>query len=295
MKCDACAAFLHPNSINALAIKCPRCLEWFHLGCTGIDPDYYEYFKTEARKAEGDKWICRSCLGANELRKDDTNNARDSLNNGSFETIIERAMQTAMRQLKTEIMNAVRSEIDATNKRIDKVEKQQQAIMEKINKSGASANDREELMYVELEERERRKRNIMVFGLPESKSKETSGRKEDDTQAVQNMLREIGVQVKPVTSFRIGKVSDSPRPLKVVLPDQSSAIEIMKRSRDNKNGDVVIKPDLISNQIKYLNDLRTTLNARKSAGESNITIKYVNGRPVISKMRPKLQKKSQAN
>ena len=75
----------------------------------------------------------------------------------------------------------------------------------------------------EVEERERRRNNLMIFGLPESTDGSLSDRQEFDTKQISNLFKE-GMcleSVEPEHSRRVGRIVDGrARPLKVRMEDQ---------------------------------------------------------------------------
>lgn len=139
----------------------------------------------------------------------------------------------------------------------------------------------------EVQERESRKSNIIIFGMreqPDSLSRDQ--RSHHELENVKNVLSFISetVSTDDISTYRIGKFnpsSDRPRLLKVALGDQKSALHILKSSRKLKDCDAFkhlsISSDKTPKQMQYYRMLKLELDRRKAGGEENIGIRYVHG------------------
>ncbi|KAJ3661635.1 hypothetical protein Zmor_006023 [Zophobas morio] len=136
----------------------------------------------------------------------------------------------------------------------------------------------------ELQDRLNRAKNVIVYTVPESKSKETNVRIQQDSTAISKIITEdleLSVNAKKV--IRLGKVVDSskPRPIKIVCKDADDALDLL-RNRGKCLNNIKLNNDLTPMQREKLKTLRNQLEERKSKGEKNLTLKYIKGVPTIT-------------
>lgn len=141
-------------------------------------------------------------------------------------------------------------------------------------------------IIAEMNERELRKKNIMIFGLPEDLN---------NTQADRGTALEILKSAYPNAPdnfklFRVGQVSANntkPRPLKIILTSPEESIQILRNVKEirskQKFSNLVITSDKTPNQTLQYKRLKEELITRTNNGETNLKIKYFNGEPKIIK------------
>ena len=138
--------------------------------------------------------------------------------------------------------------------------------------------------FGEIEERERRKTNLIFFGIPESKSTIAECRKEEDDHKVRSLVRNSLGPSRPVgirTMYRLGKKAGTSRPLKVVLDSESSRNEVLREFKPEKGESdkpIIVAKDRTRSERDAHNKLRSELKARSEKGEKNLVIR--NGRIV---------------
>lgn len=170
---------------------------------------------------------------------------------------------------------ALRKTIDELKAEIDSIKKIQH------QPTGNSV----ESVISELEERQKRSVNVIMFGIPETTLDDATidERKQHDTSEVDKALSTLPDPATPVMLVRLGKLDPAvtgPRPLKVVMQNREAAINILKNSKKLGTG-ISAKNDLTPYQREYLKNLRLELEARTEKGEKDLTIKYIGGRPTI--------------
>lgn len=163
--------------------------------------------------------------------------------------------------------------------KVDELEnKFNQLIKDNITKNSSSANSTTdpsfqlESLLNEVEERKDRAKNIMLYNLPESPT---------DNATVKEIISTVSDADKIKKIFRVGKSSDKPRPIKVILTDSDTAVHILKNKNRINNPQIRLGSDLTIAQRDYLKHLREQLNKRIADGETNLIIKYVRGVPRI--------------
>lgn len=144
-----------------------------------------------------------------------------------------------------------------------------------INNLQSKAQNFEDF-FEESRDRTRRECNVIVSGLKQVV---------DDKAEIQKILIEIGLQnITPKLTFRFGKASTGPKPLKVIFSSSSDAMEVLKaksRLTSSQYKAVTMKSDLTPRQIQHLSTLRKELQKRTDEGEDNLTIKYIRKVPRI--------------
>lgn len=136
----------------------------------------------------------------------------------------------------------------------------------------------------EMQERERRSVNILVFGLDESSLTNREEALEQDRGKVANIILKIknDLQIDTLKCTRIGVPTENKkRPIKLTFPTKQEALQVVRlKSKLNETG-VYIKYDQTPNQRDYLRRVIQELEKRKQSGEENLRIKYINSIPTI--------------
>ena len=136
----------------------------------------------------------------------------------------------------------------------------------------------------ENEERERRKQNVLIFGLAESQATTENIREEDDKKAIAEMLQVMKVRpenIKSVKRFK-RKAGDSNRapPVFVRLNDKVDRNEILSAARFLKDSEkfkkVFVNPDLTEFERAQSKQLREARKAKNDdAVASNAPFRFV--------------------
>ena len=133
-----------------------------------------------------------------------------------------------------------------------------------------------ETIVNEVEERDRRKPNLIVSGLLEKEEGDVLERKRWDEKQVEALFQSLCQMNKDAISsvHRIGKVNlvkSTPRLLKVVCRDNESKRALLRKARDLRNTanfkQVYVNPDLTPVQQEQSKRLRRELRMRRDRGE----------------------------
>lgn len=150
----------------------------------------------------------------------------------------------------------------------------------------ALSPDQTERMISEINERNLRASNVIIYNIDESPAVEPQVRSQHDLTKINEILIKIvDNPPEPVKAFRLGRPTQGKiRPLKVVFKNRYEALEVLKhkRSLPNSSG-VKINNDLTIMQRDYLKSLKEKLEAEASQGNTNLSIKYIKGIPTIIK------------
>jgi hypothetical protein len=132
----------------------------------------------------------------------------------------------------------------------------------------------------ELQEREKRKKNVIIYGVPESTSLNLTDKKAEDETKIKLILTAIDKSdVSPVYSRRLkSKDSSKPGPLLVELSDTSLRNPVLlaaKKLRENDNyKSVYISPDLTEAERQLDYKLRQERNRLNSALGADSPFRY---------------------
>lgn len=150
--------------------------------------------------------------------------------------------------------------------------------------SGLPVASDPEFLLRELKDREKRCSNLMLFNAAESSSSDVKQRIADDTRIVRTVMDTLGAgHVGLVKVVRLGKRGNKVRPVKLVLSSRNDVIECLKHKHRLSDTVYRISADLTELQRSHISDLRKELKVRVEHGETDLTIKYIEGLPKIVK------------
>lgn len=153
--------------------------------------------------------------------------------------------------------------------------------------SSLSEDDYEEIIS-EINARNSKKSNIVIFGLSEpNQNINSDARQESDTNQVINILKSVlpdenFENAKPV---RLGKYeANKNRIIKVALSNEITVRNLMKNATRLKNSqnyrNISISADRTKREIEYYKKIKNQMLERNNNGE-NCKMKYINGIPRI--------------
>lgn len=142
----------------------------------------------------------------------------------------------------------------------------------------------DEAVFEEVSDRLSRRKNVVLFGVPDDNNKEADRRLL--SQILDIVLPEVAVD--GMNMFRLGRFkgeNGGPRPIKLKLKNEQLVDDILSGSRLLKDSQefkrVFISPDRTKKQTLFYKDVKKRFDERRARGEQNITIRYVNGMPKI--------------
>lgn len=146
-----------------------------------------------------------------------------------------------------------------------------------------------EKIVSEISEREKRKKNIIVFGLLEVHSSNRSDQAERDATAVREITALLGVAEPTVKPFRIGKYDPTKeqlaRPLKVQLMSENDVVTVFRNTCKIKDSEhwsrVTVTSDRTPLQRAFFQTVKSTLDSRIAGGERDLRLVYKSGIPTI--------------
>lgn len=140
------------------------------------------------------------------------------------------------------------------------------------------SNEEIAVLLDEIQDKERRKLNVVVHNLEETAGATQAERVEGDGARFRTMVKEaLKLVVNTGKTFRVGKKEDGkPRLLIVSLTNMEDKREILRYAATLRNTDwskVYITPDLTWQEREKGRQLRAELARRREAGEDNICIR----------------------
>nr|CAI5822610.1 unnamed protein product [Callosobruchus analis] len=141
----------------------------------------------------------------------------------------------------------------------------------------------------EISDRNSRKGNLILFGVPEDSRLSDNQRKAQDTEQVKNILNVLGDNISSdtVNLVRLGRTVDNskPRPIKVKLGDENCVHRcikgVPKLRRHERYSRVTVAFDRTPRQVEHYKKLKQEIDNRSANGETGLKIKYVRGVPKI--------------
>ena len=217
------------------ALECEFCERWFHAECQKVTDQLYQAIQADSEAGTNMiHWYCNtSCnffakkMVSNmfSLRKD-----LDAVAGavGGISTRLEKIESGELPQtMEASIRNIVKEEVqnDEVKQQIQKFEKFQDIMNEQrlesldekckqIEEVNKFMNNKAKEQQMEAEDRTRRQTNLIIFDLPESNAPTGEMKKNEDKQAVGQILEEIGVEQSPTfikRLFRRGRRDEADR------------------------------------------------------------------------------------
>lgn len=186
----------------------------------------------------------------------------------------------------------IESKLDSLTKKFEEFINENKLLLNKISNiesrlsvlEAKPSNIASEETYSEIIDRQARSRNLICFNVPENLSHSAA----DDTQSILEIFQQIGThEIIPANIIRLGKVSNLSRPIKITLKNQHDVFTVLKNKNKLRPCDkfkhITFSTDRTLLQRKYFKSILDELNNRKSAGETDLFIKYVNNIPTVSK------------
>ncbi len=128
----------------------------------------------------------------------------------------------------------------------------------------------------EIEERERRSKNVMLFNLPESTAESTEEAGRDEQMKLEEIGKALSTGIETMKMVRIGKKEmGKTRPLKITLQDRGSRDALLSKAKHLRNSteemtkNLVIKRDLTQHQRQEEKNLLMERNKLRDEDREN--------------------------
>ena len=183
-----------------------------------------------------------------------------------------RKVNESLNILQTKINN-----IDITLTKVLETQKEQDVEIKALKVQVQGLSEGYSNIMNEVEERERRRSNLIIAGLWEKEDGSVEERKQWDVEKVEQLFGELCDFENSVVSsvFRIGKMNSSrPRLLKVICRDADAKRSLLRKAKDLRDSsifrNVYLNPDMTPMQQEENKRLRLELKTRRNLGEDVI-------------------------
>lgn len=258
---SSCGNCTTPISSGSSVIQCDGCQTHLHSNCVGLSDGDIKMTRAKSRSI---KVVCNIC----------------NINMAQFKDIklmlnsIKNDFSVALGELKCEFN--------------DKLDTFKQEFNAKLNTYKPESTNFDDIVE-EVEERQSKKRNILIFGMVEpAEGIAVEARIASETVELSAILKSIvpTLEIAEVLPHRIGRFNGSRcRPVKVTLKSESDVRSVLQNAHKLKTSSdyshISISSDKTFRQRKIYKELEKELNTRKAQGEDNIKIKYIHGNPKI--------------
>ena len=259
------------------AVECEVCNFWFHCTCQNVSDKLYQIIHDEADTIH---WYCRTCNASagnmlkimTQLQSQQAGLQADisDLKNGLLRhegecKDVQQSLNKKMDELKNEFTQS--GNVMRSSKVLEELEKVEKSVESRLE---------------DIEERERRKSNLIIYGLPESDEVNPLQRKDDDTQKARSAISQsFGEEsLSILATYRLGRKSEGKtRPLKVVLKSADVRDEILRRYRAAVSAEslpdssIQLSRDRTQREREEYRRLRNELKLREDKGEENLMIR----------------------
>ena len=236
--CAECDRDIYENDV---ALQCDLCDNWLCNHCLHISRSAYDLI-SKSKTTDGIMWFCSHC--------------RISL--PATKKLLQRLDDLESKQLSYERkMKELQINMEKKCKQNDQADNSPETI-EKIDVASIVSQ-----VLEEQNEREKRKFNVVCFGLPESQENSSEERRDDDKERIGRVIRDdIGLDDfsmvnEPIRLGRFNAEASKPRPVKFTV----SSVEIkqkvvegsrnkLRKSREERCKDLYFQSDLTANQRK---------------------------------------------
>lgn len=215
---------------------------------------------------------------------------RNTRSNSNSSTISINDIKTLIDGAKTEILQTVKEDNNRLSSllttllgRIETLEEKNRMLEakciqleENVHCHGAEAPTKEmpdETVFQEMMERHRRRKFLIISGMPEAASGTAAERKSKDLDSVMGLASQLGINdFIPTEASRIGSTTQAkPRLLRIKCKSQETKRELLVRARNLREypafRGVYINPDRTLMQREADRALRMELRKRREAGE----------------------------
>ncbi|KAJ3646692.1 hypothetical protein Zmor_024268 [Zophobas morio] len=175
-------------------------------------------------------------------------------------------------------INNLKEELAGVKSELNELKNSQGKVIHQDSVKKLSDDD----ILMEIEDRNHRAANLVLFNLPESSEMNSSERKNDDMFRCRKIVipENKNNVVNSQNCIRLGKFdNDKVRPVKIIFENPHQAIDALRTYKRSDN--LYLNRDLTPRQQNYNFVIRTEFKNRLEKGEDNIFLKYVNGIPKI--------------
>lgn len=225
--CKTCKTLFKDDDDPMLV--CERCESYVCVSCADVSQSEYSVLQRSAQL----HWFCSECEAPalTAVKEDRLIEERCSMLFLEFKQKLEKIVSTQIQELRDELGSLKQSIL----------QKQESGQVDGVGKGEEKKVDSAKLLS-EMAERDRRRANLVWFGVPGSSSDDAQTRKTEDTKFVKKACTQaLGVEVDIVSCKRLhaqgkqGTEGKDKRPMLVTLKDGSQVDTVLKEARKLKD------------------------------------------------------------
>lgn len=280
--CGHCKKRCAETGKKGEAVQCDLCGSWVHAACEGITREHYKSLTQLACYAGNIAYFCNLNLCQSRFKQlfyKLIPSSNEESNSAPPIAMEQEDINDRLKVVEAQLANMV-NEISA--KLVDHHRALESSLHPQPPSQVVAATSANVAINVadELDDRNRRKCNLIVHNLPEGSQPD----KEADKGHLTALCKFINLEVHAVSTIRLGKIIENKtRLLLVRVDDEVIKKKILARSPQLRSNEtwkrVFITPDMTRSEREAHKLLRNELKTRRSQGETNLTIR---GNRIIS-------------
>lgn len=220
-----CGECKKPVKDNDKALQCELCERWLHAACCDVD-DTYKAMKNNCSKPVP-KFHFYCDLPCNKFATNFIGSMKKLEEQVEQKTKVVAEHTAKFKELEEGrlpplLLETIKQMGGPTS--ADPNPEQNEQIAELVERKTKA-------QIAEMEDRNRRKTNLIIFRLPESGSPDSAGKKKDDTGSATKILKEIKSTHTPIDVSRLGiekEGSSTPRPLRLAFANAAARDETLR-------------------------------------------------------------------
>lgn len=262
---DLCLKCQEDLGDSGESFRCTKCDLWIHIKCMKLSRHESKLLKSSQKLS----YFCfrcdTSCLCDSQIK---ALTSQLTLNGDELRRISD-AITTLQQDIAT---------LNEVSLRLNVVENK---LKDALSPNGSISSG----IISEINDQRRRETNVILYNIPESSSTDYNERRLHDLNFISSTLENTVSTANDMKLFRLGKPAvNKVRPLKVVFQNRNEAMAVLLQSDRLKAKGISVSRDRTPLERQALHEVRNELKARESDGETDLTIKFVNGVPrVINK------------
>ena len=240
-----------PKNCTSGAVQCTICGLWCHMACTGLSKEVLKGLELQAKEVGKAYWACKSCVNFN------------SKWNNQMKVFSKRQDKTDAR-------------VEENSANIEEGRKEREELRRELRELARRTDGQQErmemVMDAELREREARRLNLVIHGLPEPEAsiKDSRERMERDKEECEKLF----IAMKARTRYqavrfcrRIGEKGGDPRPMVFGVYSEEEKRHLLEKSKEllyTHYENVTVVPDMTKSQRRGEQKLREEADRRNT-------------------------------
>ncbi len=230
---SSCGRCRNPVQQTDQALECETCHQIFHTQCENVNKTQYNCIAASAKGKGKAKsrvhWYCNTC----DIVTNDWMRSMSTLHAN------QQVLQEKVKKLEEKLEGkADQNDVKNIENKVDILERKVSSIQEKTQNaqpstSGSSSQENASDVIKEIKQQEDRKRNMIFFNVPESKSSDVNDRIKHDKEEVKELSRICQATIKKddmVRAKRLGKkpTTGMPRPLLIEVSSEDKKTALFR-------------------------------------------------------------------